>query len=84
MQFHGTHARRRILSVAICAAFVTAIAACSSGGGSSSSAGTGSAASASAGSSGSGGATTNLTVAYAATGAGFSDLYVGVADGIFQ
>ena len=84
MQFHSAHARRRILSVAICAAFVTVIAACSSGGGSSSSAGPGSAASASAGSSGNGGATTNLTVAYAATGAGFSDLYVGVADGIFQ
>ncbi len=27
---------------------------------------------------------TNLTVAYAATGAGFSDLYVGVRDGIFK
>ncbi len=27
---------------------------------------------------------TNLTVAYAATGAGFSDLYVGVTDGIFK
>lgn len=84
MQFHGKHARRRILSVAIGAAFVTTIAACSSAG-SSSSAGTGGGAtSASAGSSGSGGATTNLTVAYAAPGAGFSDLYVGVADGIFQ
>jgi len=87
MRFHGKHARRRILSVALCAAFVTAVAACGSGGGSSS------ASSASAGSSGgagasssaaSGGAATNLTVAYAATGAGFSDLYVGVADGIFQ
>jgi NitT/TauT family transport system substrate-binding protein len=77
MQFHGKHARRRILSVVICAAFVTTIAACGSGG-------SGSTASASAGSSGSGGATANLTVAYAATGAGFSDLYVGVADGIFQ
>ena len=31
-----------------------------------------------------GGSLTNLTVAYAATGAGFSDLYVGVADGIFK
>jgi NitT/TauT family transport system substrate-binding protein len=59
---------------------VTAIAACSSGG-SGSSAGTGAGASSPAGSSG---GTTNLTVAYAATGAGFSDLYVGVADGIFQ
>ncbi len=27
---------------------------------------------------------TNITVAYAATGAGYSDLYVGVADGIFK
>lgn len=27
---------------------------------------------------------TNLTVAYAATGAGYSDLYVGVTDGIFK
>lgn len=80
MRFHGKHARRKILSVAVCAAFVTAIAACSSGGGSSSSAGTGGGASSSA----AGGATTNLTVAYAAAGAGFSDLYVGVADGIFK
>ncbi len=37
-----------------------------------------------AGSSGTTKALTNLTVAYAATGAGFSDLYVGVTDGIFQ
>jgi NitT/TauT family transport system substrate-binding protein len=75
MQFYGQHARRRILSVAVCAALVTAIAACGSGGGSGNSAGTGSSAAS---------ATTNLTVAYAATGAGFSDLYVGVADGIFK
>jgi NitT/TauT family transport system substrate-binding protein len=72
-------ARRRRLSVLICAASVAALAACSSGGGGS------------GGSSGSGqtsaagtGSLTNLTVAYAATGAGFADLYVGVADGIFK
>lgn len=70
-------ARGRRLSVLICAASVAALAACSSGGAS------GSSASGQSGTSG-GGSLTNLTVAYAATGAGFSDLYVGVADGIFQ
>jgi NitT/TauT family transport system substrate-binding protein len=70
--------RQRILSVLICAASVAALAACSSGG-SSESGGSGQA----AGTSGTG-SLTNLTVAYASTGAGFSDLYVGVADGIFK
>lgn len=67
--------RRRFTSIA-CAALAATLAACSSG--SSSSAGSGGAAQA-------GGASlTSLTVAYAAPGAGFSDLYVGVADGIFK
>lgn len=60
---------RRKLSVGICAATVTMLAACGASG--------------SGGSSGSGSSGTNLTVEYAATGAGFADLYVGVADGIF-
>ncbi|HTU73604.1 MAG TPA: ABC transporter substrate-binding protein [Trebonia sp.] len=54
---------------------MTAIAACGSGGGPGGSAAAGGSAAP---------ATTSLTVAYAATGAGFSDLYVGVADGIFK
>jgi NitT/TauT family transport system substrate-binding protein len=70
-------AHRRRLSVLACAVSVAALAACSSGGSSGSS---GSGQSSASGS----GSLTNLTVAYAATGAGFSDLYVGVADGIFQ
>ncbi|HUN38250.1 MAG TPA: ABC transporter substrate-binding protein [Trebonia sp.] len=52
------------------------LAACSSG--SSSSAGSGHATPTGSGS------LTSLTVAYAAPGAGFSDLYVGIADGIFK
>jgi NitT/TauT family transport system substrate-binding protein len=68
-------AHRRRLSVIICAASVAALAACSSGGGSG-----GSSQSSASGT----GSLTNLTVAYAATGAGFADLYVGVADGIFK
>jgi len=69
----------RALSAVICAISAAALAACSSGGGASS-AGSGGSSQAASG----GGSLTNLTVAYAATGAGFSDLYVGVADGIFK
>jgi NitT/TauT family transport system substrate-binding protein len=72
-------APRRLLSVIAFAVSVAALAACSSSGGSSSAA-SGSGQAAASGS----GSLTNLTVAYASTGAGFSDLYVGVADGIFK
>jgi NitT/TauT family transport system substrate-binding protein len=58
-------------------AALTVLAACSSG----SPGSTPGSADATAASSGS---LTNLTVAYAQVGAGFSDLYVGVADGIFK
>ena len=75
MASFGRFAHRRILSVAACAAIATVLAACSSSGGSGGSGG-----SAASG----GGSQANLTIAYAATGAGFSDLYVGVADGIFK
>jgi NitT/TauT family transport system substrate-binding protein len=76
--FFPGFARRRPLSVFICAASVAILAACSSGGSSSAASGSGQAATSDSGS------LTNLTVAYASTGAGFSDLYVGVADGIFK
>jgi NitT/TauT family transport system substrate-binding protein len=56
---------------------VATLAACSSGS-SSSTPGSGHATEAGSGS------LTNLTVAYAQIGAGYSDLYVGVADGIFK
>lgn len=69
-------ARRRRLSVLICAASAAALAACSSGGSGSSGSGQSTASGT--------GSLTNLTVAYAATGAAFADLYVGVADGIFK
>jgi NitT/TauT family transport system substrate-binding protein len=71
-------AHRRRLSVIICAASVAALAACSSSGGGGGSGGSGQTTASG------GGSLTNLTVAYAATGAGFADLYVGVADGIFK
>ena len=77
MKFAGRLIHKRPLAAIAGAALVTILAACSSG--------------SSASSTGSGQATqpgsaslTSLTVAYAAPGAGFSDLYVGVADGIFQ
>ncbi|MGH3246956.1 MAG: ABC transporter substrate-binding protein [Trebonia sp.] len=57
----------------IAAASVMVVAACGSGG----SSGSGQASSST-------GSLANLTVAYAATGSGFSDLYVGVTDGIFK
>jgi NitT/TauT family transport system substrate-binding protein len=77
MAHSGRIVHRRLFTVIAGAALVTVVAACGSGGSSSSAS--------------SGGATragraalTSLTVAYAAPGAGFSDLYVGVADGIFK
>ena len=72
----GRPVHRRLLSAAACVMLVAMLAACSSG----SSSGSGSASASPA----SGGSLTSLTVAYAAPGAGFSDLYVGVADGIFK
>lgn len=69
----GRLIRRRLLTAIAGLTLGTALAACSSN-----SAGSGGTAQA-------GGASlTSLTVAYAAPGAGFSDLYVGVADGIFK
>lgn len=62
--------KKGILASAVGLAMASVLAACGSGG--------------SAASSGGDPQGTNLTVAYAATGAGFSDLYVGVADGIFK
>ena len=76
MAFPGRLVRRRLFSAIACAAVATILAACSSGSPSSTgSSGVGQTGSASL---------TSLTVAYAAPGAGFSDLYVGVADGIFK
>jgi NitT/TauT family transport system substrate-binding protein len=77
MESVGRPVRRRLLNAIACATLVTILAACSSGG---SSPGAESAPAASAGST----SLTSLTVAYAAPGAGYSDLYVGVADGIFK
>jgi NitT/TauT family transport system substrate-binding protein len=77
MAFIGRLVHRRSLFAFTCAISVGLLAACNSGG-SSSSGGSGHATDAGAG------ALTSLTVAYAAPGAGFSDLYVGVADGIFK
>lgn len=77
MASFARHISSRQLSVAMCAAIVTLLAACSSGGSS------GSGGSGGSGTSGSG-SETNLTVEYAANGAGFADLYVGVVDGIFK
>ena len=72
----GGLVRRRLFTAIAGAAVATILAACSSGNSSS----TGPTGSAQAGST----SLTSLTVAYAAPGAGFSDLYVGVADGIFK
>ena len=77
MKSAGRLIHRRPLAAIACAALVTILAACS-GGGSASSGGPGQATQTG------GAALTSLTVAYAAPGAGFSDLYVGVADGIFE
>jgi len=74
--FSGRLVHRRLFTAIACATLVTILAACSTGSSSSaSSGGTAQAGSASL---------TSLTVAYAAPGAGFSDLYVGVSDGIFK
>ncbi len=72
--------RRRVLAVALCAASVIAVAACSS----SSSSGAASSGGSAGTSGGSSGSLTNLNVVYAAAGSEFSDLYVGVTDGIFK
>jgi NitT/TauT family transport system substrate-binding protein len=77
MKLPGGPARGRLLAAIASATLVTALAACGSGS-PSSTAGSGRAAQAGSAS------PTSLTVAYAAPGAGFSDLYVGVADGIFK
>jgi NitT/TauT family transport system substrate-binding protein len=77
MESPGRPVRGRLLIAIACATLVTALAACG-GGASSSSASSGPAAQAGSAS------LTSLSVAYAAPGAGFSDLYVGVADGIFK
>jgi len=71
----GRPVHRRLLSAVTCAMSLAAVAACGSGG-SSSSAGPATTTG--------GGSLTSLTIAYAAPGAGFSDLYVGVADGMFK
>ena len=76
MASFGGRVHRRLLCAFGCAILVTVLAACG-GGGAASSAGSGAT---EAGR----GSLVNLTVAYAAPGAGFSDLYVGVADGIFK
>lgn len=76
MTSSGRRAPRRLLTAITSAILVLIIAACGGSAGSSS----GSAPAAQA----SGPSLTSLTVAYAAPGAGFSDLYVGVADGIFK
>jgi NitT/TauT family transport system substrate-binding protein len=65
--------KQAILASAAGLAMASALAACSSGGSSSGSGGSGTSSK----------SATPLTVVYAANGAGFSDLYVGVADGIF-
>ena len=77
MKFAGRLIHKRPLAAIAGAALVTILAACSSG---SSASSTGSGQAPQPGSA----SLTSLTVAYAAPGAGFSDLYVGVADGIFQ
>jgi NitT/TauT family transport system substrate-binding protein len=71
--------RRRLVPVALCAASVVAVAACSSSGSSSAASSGGGSTSGS-----SSGSLANLNVVYAATGSQYSDLYVGVADGIFK
>jgi NitT/TauT family transport system substrate-binding protein len=72
----GRHVHRKLLIAFVSAISVAVLAACSSG--SSSSAASGPSATPDST------ALTSLTIAYAAPGAGFSDLYVGVADGIFK
>jgi NitT/TauT family transport system substrate-binding protein len=75
--------RRRVLAVALCAASAIAVAACSSSSSAAGGSTGGSGSTAAAGGSGSG-SLTNMTVAYAATGSEFSDLYVGITQGIFK
>lgn len=65
--------KKGLLASAAGLAVASVLAGCGSGG----SSGSGS-------TSGTSAQETNLTIAYASTGAGFSDLYVGVADGIFK
>ena len=79
MASSGGLACRRLFAAIACAILATILTACSSGSSSPASP----ASSGGAGQSGSA-SLASLTVAYAAPGAGFSDLYVGVADGIFK
>jgi NitT/TauT family transport system substrate-binding protein len=72
------------VAVAAVAALVTACSSSSSGGGADTSSAAASGSGGASSSGGGSGPTTSLTIAYASQGAGFTDLYVGVDDGIFK